>query len=242
MGAGWPPTSRAARIRSSIVSAARSTSGPRPSIRRFLRSSATVSRARYAPPGWTTRSTRTRARGTVLPCSGTLPTTTTRRSAIGRGCSRSCRRRYTSRLPFPSTRTPVRHSHSRRPDMKYAVTVLLGLMFVVADGGVFAQAPQGAPAAGQGRGDTQGQAQGRQGGGRGRGPAAPAGSSLACDVARDGTRTAALLTTMVDAMPADKFGFKPTDAQQTFAERVVHIAQTDLRLLGSLGAKTPPPT
>jgi uncharacterized damage-inducible protein DinB len=126
--------------------------------------------------------------------------------------------------------------------MKSVVTVLLGLMFVVADGSVFAQAPQGAPAAGQGRGDTQGQAQGRQGGGRGRGPAAPACANLACDVALDWTRTAALLTTMVDAMPADKFGFKPTDAQQTFAERVVHIAQTDLRLLGSLGAKTPPPT
>ena len=40
---------------------------------------------------------------------------------------------------------------------------------------------------------------------------------------------------------ADKFNFKPTDAQQTFAERVVHIATTDLRLLGAIGAKTPAP-
>jgi len=124
--------------------------------------------------------------------------------------------------------------------MRRRLTLLFALMFVVATVGAFAQAPQGAPAAGQGRGD--GQAQGRQGGGRGRGPAAPACENLACDIALDWTRSAQLLTTMVDAMPADKFNFKPTDAQQTFAERVVHIATTDLRLLGALGAKTPPPT
>lgn len=120
--------------------------------------------------------------------------------------------------------------------MKRVTTIVLGFMFVlVTVTGALAQAPQGAPAAGQGRGEGQG----RQGG---RGPAAPACATLACDVLLDWTRTAQLLTTMVDAMPADKFNYKPTEAQQTFAERVVHIAQTDVRLLGSLGAKTPAPT
>jgi uncharacterized damage-inducible protein DinB len=43
-------------------------------------------------------------------------------------------------------------------------------------------------------------------------------------------------------MPEDKWDFKPTPAQQSFGERVMHIVQTDVRLLGTLGGKTPAPT
>lgn len=119
--------------------------------------------------------------------------------------------------------------------MKRIATLLLGVTFVLTTAtAAFAQAPPGAP--GQGRQGAPGQ--GRQGG---RGPAAPACATLACDVLTDWTRTAQLITTMVDAMPADKFGFKPTPAQQTFGERVMHIVQTDLRLLDGLGAKTAAP-
>lgn len=119
--------------------------------------------------------------------------------------------------------------------MTRIATLLLGVTFVLTTAATtFAQAPPGAP--GQGRQGAPGQ--GRQGG---RGPAAPACATLACDVLTDWTRTAQLITTMVDAMPADKFGFKPTPAQQTFGERVMHIVQTDLRLLEGLGAKTAAP-
>jgi uncharacterized damage-inducible protein DinB len=118
-------------------------------------------------------------------------------------------------------------------------TVLLGVMFVLATvSSTFAQAPQGAPAApGQGRGDGQG----RQGGGRGRGPAAPACATLACDMQADWTRSSENFYNLVNAMPEDKFGFKPTPAQQTFAERVMHVATIDVNLFGALGAKTPAP-
>jgi uncharacterized damage-inducible protein DinB len=124
------------------------------------------------------------------------------------------------------------------------VTVLLGMMFVLATAtSTFAQAPQGAagaPAAGQGRGDGQGR-QGGGGGGRGRGPAAPACTTLACDLQADWTRSAENFYNLVNAMPEDKFGFKPTPAQQSFAERVMHVATIDLNLFGALGGKTPAP-
>ncbi len=72
-------------------------------------------------------------------------------------------------------------------------------------------------------------------------PAATACTTLTCDVQADFERTRATITGIVNAMPDDKFGFKPTPAQQTFAERVMHIALTDVALMGTLGAKTPAP-
>jgi uncharacterized damage-inducible protein DinB len=122
--------------------------------------------------------------------------------------------------------------------MKRVVTASLGMMFVLATvAGAFAQAPQGAAAPGQGRGDGQG----RQGGGRGRGPQAPACATLACDLQADWARTSSTIYDLVNAMPEDKFGFKPTPAQETFAQRVMHIVQVDLKLLAGLGGKTPAP-
>jgi uncharacterized damage-inducible protein DinB len=123
--------------------------------------------------------------------------------------------------------------------MKRAGNVFLGLMLVFATAGTgFAQAPEGArQGAGQGR---QGAGQGRQGGG-GRGPAAPACTTLACDVQQDWDRLKEQIINAADAMPEDKWDFKPTPAQQSFGERVMHIVMTDVRLLGTLGGKTPAP-
>src|SRR5262245_45259234 len=73
---------------------------------------------------------------------------------------------------------------------------------------------------------------------RGRGPAVPSCSTIACDVQGDWERTKALLVGLVNAMPDDKWSFRPTPAQQTFAERVMHVATIDLALFGTLGGKT----
>ncbi len=109
--------------------------------------------------------------------------------------------------------------------MKLVSSVCFVAVFTIAALSVgFAQAPQG---------------QGRQGGGRG--PAAPACETLACDVLADWERTRTLITAITDAMPDDKFSFKPTPAQRSYAEQVLHIAGIDVRLLGSLGAKTTAP-
>ena len=117
--------------------------------------------------------------------------------------------------------------------MKRAVTMVVGVAFVLAtSAGAFAQAPQG-----QGRGDGQG----RGGGGRGGGRGGPACTNLACDVQSDWARSAQQLTAIADAMPEDKWNFKPTDPQRTFGQQVMHIVQVDSKLLAGLGGKTPPP-
>jgi uncharacterized damage-inducible protein DinB len=57
----------------------------------------------------------------------------------------------------------------------------------------------------------------------------------------DWTRTRDLMVNLANAMPDDKFNFKPTSPQQSFAERLMHIVQVDLKLLAGLGGKTPAP-
>jgi uncharacterized damage-inducible protein DinB len=43
-------------------------------------------------------------------------------------------------------------------------------------------------------------------------------------------------------MPADKYSFKPTPAQETFGERTVHVATTNVYFLGLLGGTATKPT
>ena len=50
-----------------------------------------------------------------------------------------------------------------------------------------------------------------------------------------------LLIGEAEAMPEDKYGFKPTPAQQSFGERLMHVAGIDVKLLSTLGGKTPAP-
>jgi carboxymethylenebutenolidase len=111
--------------------------------------------------------------------------------------------------------------------MKRAASGFLIAMCVAAT--ALAQAPQ-APA---------GQGQARQGGGRG--PAAPACSTLQCDMLADWTRTRDALIGVANAMPDDKYSFKPTPAQESFAQRLMHVAQIDVKLLSGLGGKTAAP-
>lgn len=119
--------------------------------------------------------------------------------------------------------------------MRRAVSVFVGMLFAVGMVAVpYAETPQAA--------QGQGQGQGRQGGrGGGRGPAAPACTDLACDVQADWARSTRLLTTTAEAMPEDKWTYRATPAQRSFAEQVMHIVQIDQKLLAGLGAKTPPP-
>ena len=76
---------------------------------------------------------------------------------------------------------------------------------------------------------------------RGRGAGGPSCTTLACDVQGDWERTKTLFIGLLNAMPDDKWTFKPTPAQQTFAERALHVADIDIKLLSTLGGKTPPP-
>jgi hypothetical protein len=66
-------------------------------------------------------------------------------------------------------------------------------------------------------------------------------SNLVCEVENDWSRNNVMLYGLANSMPEDKFGYKATAAQQTFGERVLHVAQVNLMLLQALGAKTPAP-
>jgi len=101
--------------------------------------------------------------------------------------------------------------------MKRGMTVVMGSMLVLA-------------------GATSALAQGRGGAG-----APPPCTTVACDVQRDWAMNNGLLIGVAEAMAEDKYGFKPTPAQQSFGERLLHVAGIDVKLLSTLGGKTPAP-
>ena len=83
-----------------------------------------------------------------------------------------------------------------------------------------------------------GSAQGQQG--RGAPPAAPTITTLAGDVQADWAIHKELLVNATDAMPDDKFGYKPTPAQRSYGEQIMHVVQINQFVAGVLG-KTPAP-
>ena len=62
--------------------------------------------------------------------------------------------------------------------------------------------------------------------------------SLQEDLLKDWAALRATMHKIADEMPADKYGFRPTAAQQTFGERVVHVAVVNVAILGTLGEST----
>jgi uncharacterized damage-inducible protein DinB len=66
-------------------------------------------------------------------------------------------------------------------------------------------------------------------------------ANLTCEIENDWSRNNVMLYGLADAMPEDKFNYKPTPAEQSFGERVLHAAQVNLMLLQALGAKTSAP-
>jgi uncharacterized damage-inducible protein DinB len=43
------------------------------------------------------------------------------------------------------------------------------------------------------------------------------------------------------ALPDEKFGYRPTPAQRTWGEQILHVAQANVNQMGRLGAKAPAP-
>jgi uncharacterized damage-inducible protein DinB len=79
-------------------------------------------------------------------------------------------------------------------------------------------------------------------GGGGNMPGPAASGSLAGDIQADWASQKDLILKAANAMPADRFGAKPTPPQQTFGERLMHIVQVNAMLYRTLGGKAAPPT
>jgi uncharacterized damage-inducible protein DinB len=68
------------------------------------------------------------------------------------------------------------------------------------------------------------------------------GVSVQAEMLQDWTALKTSMMKIADEMPADKFSFKPTPAQQSYGERVLHVAQVNDRFLGLVGGKAVAPT
>jgi len=66
--------------------------------------------------------------------------------------------------------------------------------------------------------------------------------SLQAEVLKDWTALGDTMHKIAAQMPADKYTFKPTDAQQTFGQRTVHVATANVYFLGLLGGSATKPT
>jgi hypothetical protein len=59
------------------------------------------------------------------------------------------------------------------------------------------------------------------------------------DLLSDWTSMKETMLKLADAMPENQFGYKPTPAQRTFGEQILHVADDNIALLKLLGGKTP---
>jgi hypothetical protein len=98
------------------------------------------------------------------------------------------------------------------PSRALIVVLAMGLGAVACGGGTTmsetAQAPEAAPAA---------------------------ASTVRSELIDDWEGQKETLVNIADAMPEDMWGFRPTPAQRTFGEQVMHVAELNVKLLGLVG-------
>jgi len=73
-------------------------------------------------------------------------------------------------------------------------------------------------------------------------PAQAQSVSIKAEVLKDWTDLKATMDKLAAEMPDDKYTAKPTPPQQSFGERIVHVATVNAGVLGSLGGKAAKPT
>jgi hypothetical protein len=66
-------------------------------------------------------------------------------------------------------------------------------------------------------------------------------SAQLADLQRDWREQKDLLVKLAEAMPAEKFGYKPTPAQRSYGEQIAHIAISNLANMQLLGTTRPTP-
>lgn len=62
------------------------------------------------------------------------------------------------------------------------------------------------------------------------------------DLVKDWAAQKDTIVKIASAMPEDKLGFKPTPAQRSYGEQILHVAQVNMMLLNTLGGKTAAPS
>lgn len=73
-------------------------------------------------------------------------------------------------------------------------------------------------------------------------PAAAQSPSIQAELLKDWTALKDTMDKLANAMPEDKYTLKPTPAQQSFGERVIHVATVNVGLMRLLGGQATAPT
>jgi uncharacterized damage-inducible protein DinB len=73
-------------------------------------------------------------------------------------------------------------------------------------------------------------------------PVAAQSLSIKAEMLKDWMDLKATMDKIAAEMPDDKYTAKPTPAQQSFGERVVHVGQVNVGILGALAGKATRPT
>lgn len=61
------------------------------------------------------------------------------------------------------------------------------------------------------------------------------------DLLKDWTNMKQTMTKIADAMPEDKFAYKPTPAQRSFGEQILHVAEANVGIMKMVGGKAAAP-
>jgi uncharacterized damage-inducible protein DinB len=61
------------------------------------------------------------------------------------------------------------------------------------------------------------------------------------DLLKDWTSMKDTMTKIADAMPEDRFGYKPTPPQRSYGEQILHVAVDNVAIVKLLGGKSPAP-
>ena len=64
-------------------------------------------------------------------------------------------------------------------------------------------------------------------------------ATIGGDLLKDWKAQKETMLKIADAMPEDKYGYKSTPAQRSYAEQILHVAGANVMLLKFVGAKTP---
>ncbi len=75
----------------------------------------------------------------------------------------------------------------------------------------------------------------------GSGPAYAQNATLAGDLLAVWQQQKAMMMAIAEAMPEETYGFKPTEAQRTYAEQILHIAGANVFLMQHVGGATAAP-
>ena len=66
-------------------------------------------------------------------------------------------------------------------------------------------------------------------------------ATIQSDALKDWTNMKDTMAKIANAMPEDKFGFKPTPAQRSFGEQILHVAGANVGIIRTLGGKAAAP-